>query len=113
MPIAPDHLTCIAVTAFEARCLAVIDDVARGRTGPVVVFKRNRPFAVIVPIDHEPPALRGAMRGSVTVSPDTDIIAGTDEIWDACLMSASNPKRTVGPGPHTSGFLVTQLYNGA
>ena len=40
-------------------------------------------IAVIVPIDHEPPELWGTMRGFVTVSPDTDITAGTDEIWDA------------------------------
>jgi hypothetical protein len=33
MPIDQDHPTSIAVTAFKSRCLAVIDDVAQGRTG--------------------------------------------------------------------------------
>jgi len=66
----------IAVTEFKARCLSVIDDVAQGKTGPVVA---------IVPIDDEPTDLWGAMRGSVTVAPGTDLTAGTGEIWDAEL----------------------------
>ena len=77
--------TRIAVTAFKSRCLAVIDDVAQGKTGSVVLLKHNRPVAVIVPIDDEPPELWGAMRGSVTVSADTDLTADTGEVWDAEL----------------------------
>jgi len=73
----------IAVTDFKGRCLAVIDDVARGRTGPVVLTRRNRPVAAIVPIDDTPPGLWGAMRGSVTVAPDTDLTQGTGDLWDA------------------------------
>jgi antitoxin (DNA-binding transcriptional repressor) of toxin-antitoxin stability system len=85
MPIDQDHPTSIAVTAFKSRCLAVIDDVAQGRTGRVVLLKRNRPVAAIVPIDDEPPELWGAMRGSVTIPPETDLTAGTGEVWDAEL----------------------------
>jgi antitoxin (DNA-binding transcriptional repressor) of toxin-antitoxin stability system len=48
-------------------------------------LKRNRPVAAIVPIDVEPPELWGAMRGSVTILPDTDLTAGTGEVWDAEL----------------------------
>ena len=58
-----DNLTSIAVTEFKARCLSVIDGVAQGKTGPVVLMKRNRPIAAIVPIDSNPPELWGAMRG--------------------------------------------------
>jgi len=78
-----DTLTEIAVTAFKSQCLAVIDGVARGKTGPVLLLKRNRPIAAIVPIDHDPPDLWGAMAGSVTIPADTDLTAGTGEIWDA------------------------------
>lgn len=80
----PDQTT-IAVTEFKARCLAVIDDVAQGKTGPVVLRKRNRPIAAIVPIDDDPPDLWGAMRGSVTLAPGTDLTQGTGEVWDAEL----------------------------
>lgn len=38
----------LAITAFKARCLAVMDEVAR--TGEsVVVLKRGRPFARVLP----------------------------------------------------------------
>jgi len=73
----------IAVTDFKGRCLAVIDAVAQGRTGPVILTRRNRPVAAIVPIDDTPPDLYGAMRGSVTVAPGTDLTQGTGELWDA------------------------------
>ncbi|MGE0225362.1 MAG: type II toxin-antitoxin system Phd/YefM family antitoxin [Acetobacteraceae bacterium] len=75
----------IAVTEFKGRCLAVIDDVAQGRTGPVILTKRNRPVAAIVPIDDNPPDLWGAMVGSVTLAPGTDLTQGTGETWDAEL----------------------------
>ena len=78
-----DDLTSIAVTEFKARCLSVIDGVAQGKTGPVVLMKRNRPIAAIVPIDSDPPELWGAMRGSVTVAPGTDLTAGTGDLWEA------------------------------
>ena len=77
-----DH-DSIAVTEFKAHCLSVIDDVATGKTGPVVLMKRNRPIAAIVPIGSEPADLWGAMRGSVTVAPGTDLTAPTGEFWDA------------------------------
>lgn len=73
----------IAVTDFKGRCLAVIDAVAQGRTGPVILTRRNRPVAAIVPIDDTPPDLYGAMLGSVTVAPGTDLTQGTGDLWDA------------------------------
>ena len=76
-------LTEIAVTAFKSQCLSVIDGVARGKTGPVLLLKRNRPIAAIVPIDQNPPDLWGALAGSVTIAADTDLTIGTGEIWDA------------------------------
>jgi prevent-host-death family protein len=77
-----DHAS-IAVTDFKAHCLSVIDNVATGKTGPVVLTKRNRPIAAIVPIDPNPMDLWGAMRGSVTVAPGTDLTEPTGEFWGA------------------------------
>jgi prevent-host-death family protein len=73
----------IGVTAFKAQCLALIDEVARGKTGRVILMKHNRPIAAIVPIEHEPVELWGAMRGSVKVAPGTDLTQPTEEVWEA------------------------------
>jgi prevent-host-death family protein len=78
-----DHAAEIAVTDFKGRCLAVIDAVAQGKSGPVILLKRNRPVAAIVPIIDELPDLWGAMAGSVTIASGTDLTAGTGELWDA------------------------------
>ena len=73
----------IGVTAFKARCLALIDDVARGKTRRVVLTKHNRPVAAIVPIGGDAVELWGALRGTVRVAPGTDLTRGTDEVWEA------------------------------
>jgi prevent-host-death family protein len=73
----------IGVTAFKARCLALIDEVAQGKTRRVLLTKRNRPVAAIVPVEHEPAELWGAMRGTVRVAPGTDLTEATGEIWEA------------------------------
>jgi prevent-host-death family protein len=78
----PDEKS-IGVTAFKARCLALIDEVAEGKTRRVVLVKHNRPVAAVVPLGRERPELWGAMRGTVKVAPGTDLTKGTGEIWDA------------------------------
>jgi antitoxin (DNA-binding transcriptional repressor) of toxin-antitoxin stability system len=75
--------TVIGVTDFKARCLGLIDDVARGRVGRVVLRKHDRAVAAIVPLAQEPVELWGALRGSVTVAPGTDLSDGTGEMWKA------------------------------
>jgi antitoxin (DNA-binding transcriptional repressor) of toxin-antitoxin stability system len=73
----------IGVTAFKAQCLGVIDDVARGKTGRVILMKHNRPIAAIVPIRDESVELWGAMRGTVKVAPGLDLTEPTGEEWEA------------------------------
>jgi len=73
----------IGVTAFKARCLALIDDVARGKTRRVLLMKHNRPVAAIVPEESGPAELWGALRGTVRVSPGTDLTQGIGEVWEA------------------------------
>lgn len=75
--------TTIGVTAFKAQCLALIDDVARGKTRRVVLMKHKRPVAAIVPIENEPTDLWGAMRGTVQIESGTDLTQPTGEIWEA------------------------------
>ncbi len=66
----------IAAGDFKARCLALLDQVAR--TGEeVVVTKRGRPVARVVPMK---PVVRPALAGSVkTVG---DIVGPILDTWD-------------------------------
>jgi len=76
----------IGVTAFKSQCLSLIDDVAQGKTGRVVLLKHKRPIAAIVPFPENPKDcvdLWGAMRGTVTVAPGVDLTDPAGEIWDA------------------------------
>lgn len=78
--------TAIGVTAFKAKCLGLIDEVAEGKADRIVLLKHNRPVAAIIPIrddEHEEFDLWGAMRGTVTVPPGVDLSEGTGEVWDA------------------------------
>ena len=75
--------TAIGVTSFKARCLAVIDDVYRGKTSRVVLMKHNRPIAAIVPIRGQTVELWGALQGTVKIGPGTDLTAPTGEVWGA------------------------------
>ena len=83
MAVDPTDEKSIGVTAFKAQCLALIDDVARGKTRRVVLMKHNRPVAAIVPIESSPTALWGALRGTVKVAAGTDLTQGTGEDWEA------------------------------
>ncbi len=79
----PDDETRIGVTAFKGRCLALIDEVARGKTGRVVLTRRDRPVAGRVPVGGEAVELWGALRGAVTLAPGADLTAPTGERWAA------------------------------
>jgi antitoxin (DNA-binding transcriptional repressor) of toxin-antitoxin stability system len=73
----------INVTAFKSQCLALIDAVAQGKADRVVLTRHGRPIAALVPFQRPLPDLWGALRGSVTVMPGTDLTSGTGETWEA------------------------------
>ena len=65
---------------FKAKCLEVMDDVAR--TGDsVVVTKRGKPVAKLCPIEAPRKTLFGFMKGRVEIL--GDIISPIDVEWDA------------------------------
>lgn len=71
------HVKTVPAGVFKARCLALLDRVAR--TGePLVVTKRGRPVARVVPVEREG---RSNLVGSVTFH--GDIVAPIVEDWDA------------------------------
>lgn len=66
----------IPASTFKAKCLALLDRVAE--TGdPLVVTKRGRPVARVVPM---PSRQSGSLRGSVTVR--GDIVGPILDSWD-------------------------------
>lgn len=78
--------TAIGVTAFKAKCLGLIDQVAEGKTDRIVLLKHNRPVAAVVPFRDEVQSEFdpwGAMRGTVTVTPGVDLTESAGEVWDA------------------------------
>lgn len=69
----------ISASQFKARCLALLDDVAESGA-EIVVTKRGRPVARVVPIDDA----RESLRGSVTqLVSDEELMAPIDVVWEA------------------------------
>lgn len=65
---------------FKARCLKVMDEVARsGRT--VIITKNGEPVAQLTPVVRKRASLIGLHRGQV-VSTD-DLVAPVDVSWEA------------------------------
>ncbi len=67
----------IAASEFKARCLELLDEVARTRV-PVIVTKRGKAVARLMPLESE---LSMSLEGSVRYG--GDIVAPVDDEWDA------------------------------
>jgi antitoxin (DNA-binding transcriptional repressor) of toxin-antitoxin stability system len=57
--------------------------VAQGKSSRVVLTRRNRPVAALVPYQQKLTPLWGAMKGSVVIAAGTDLTEPTGEIWEA------------------------------
>lgn len=67
----------VPAVVFKAKCLALLDEVAKSRQ-PLVVTKRGRPVARVVPLAApEPTSLKG------TLLAQKDIVSSLGEIWEA------------------------------
>ena len=71
--------TTIPAGEFKAKCLKLLDKVAEDRQ-PLVITKRGKPVAQVVPIPTEV-ELFGSMRGSGEIL--GDIISPLDVEWEA------------------------------
>ena len=70
----------IAAGEFKSKCLHILDEVQQSRR-PIVITKRGKPVARLVPIDEKPATVFGRMRGTGKIL--GDIVGPTGEIWDA------------------------------
>lgn len=68
----------MAAGVFKDVCLKTLDDVARTKS-PVVITKRGRPVAKLVPCEPVTPAR--SLAGSVLREVGNPY--GTDQVWDA------------------------------
>ena len=59
----------IAAGEFKARCLKVMEDVRTKRT-PVLITKRGKPLAKLVPPDDQPPDVFGRLAGKIEIVGD-------------------------------------------
>lgn len=70
----------LSAAVFKATCLDVLDTVAKTGRG-VVVTKRGKPVARVVPLVNRPEQIVGAMRGTVEIH--GDIISPVKVRWEA------------------------------
>jgi prevent-host-death family protein len=70
----------MSAAEFKAKCLEVLDQVAT-RHEAVVVTKRGKPVAQVVPIVKRPKQLWGAMKGEIEIR--GDIMSPLDVEWEA------------------------------
>ncbi len=83
MPARKPGVKEMGVTSFKAHCLAVIEEVAQGKTRRVLLLKHDRPVAAVVPAAEDWDDLWGAMKGTVTVARGVDLTDASGEVWEA------------------------------
>jgi prevent-host-death family protein len=67
---------------FKSRCLAVMDDVLKTRE-PVVITKRGKPVAKLVPAERADYKFLGHLEGIVRMNGDIESPIDPPEAWDA------------------------------
>jgi prevent-host-death family protein len=70
----------IAAGSFKVHCLAIMDEVQSKRQA-VLITKRGKPVAKIVPVEQEKDDIFGFLKGKVKVVGDVVSPALTPEEW--------------------------------
>ena len=71
----------IAAGEFKARCLQVMEEVRTKRT-PVLITKRGKPLAKLVPPDDKPPEIFGCLAGKIEIVGDIVSPITPSEDWE-------------------------------
>jgi prevent-host-death family protein len=72
----------MAAGEFKARCLKVMDQVHKTRE-PVVITKRGKPVAKLVPADKNPDDVFGCLKGVIRIVGDIESPVVPPEEWEA------------------------------
>jgi prevent-host-death family protein len=67
---------------FKARCLTVMEDVNKTRE-PVLITKRGKPIAKLVPAEQIGANLIGRLEGIIKITGDIESPIEAPEIWEA------------------------------
>jgi prevent-host-death family protein len=70
----------IGAGEFKAKCLSILDEVQRERKH-VVILKRGKPVAKLVPVEARSTSFIGSMKGSMEIL--GDIVSPIDVQWEA------------------------------
>jgi prevent-host-death family protein len=70
----------IPAGAFKARCLAIMEEVQAKRQA-VVITKRGKPVAKLVPVEKEKDDIFGFYKGKIKITGDVVSPALTPEEW--------------------------------
>lgn len=76
---------------FKARCLRVMEDVKKYRT-PVVITKKGRPVAKLVPVDEPAAGIFGCMAGKIKIVGDVEAPVLPARMWNAFRGPARHPR---------------------
>lgn len=67
---------------FKARCLSLMDDVRQTRE-PVLITKRGKPVAKLVPADKAAPDLMGRLEGVIKITGDIESPVELPDKWES------------------------------
>lgn len=70
----------ITASQFKAKCLALMDEVARSRRA-LTITKNGKPVAQLIPAANKEPSLFGLHRDRVKII--GDVISPLDEPWES------------------------------
>ncbi|BBA34039.1 prevent-host-death family protein [Methylocaldum marinum] len=70
----------VTAAEFKAKCLKLMDEVSKTHE-PIVITKRGKPIAKLMPIEEPSETQFGYMKGTVTVL--GDVVSPVDESWSA------------------------------
>lgn len=71
----------VGATEFRAKCLELIADVHSSKRYSVVITKRGRPYAKLVPVEPVDTPFIGCMKGTVKIL--ADLTLPLDVEWNA------------------------------
>ncbi len=81
-----DHVRHIPISEFKANCLEIVRAVEQRKLPRVVVTRRGKPVAELLPPAAEVPSLWGAMEDSISIPQGVDLTEPFfEETWEPYL----------------------------
>jgi prevent-host-death family protein len=75
-------MKAIPAGQFKARCLRIMDEV-RATREPVLITKKGKPVAKLVPADNQPDDIFGCLKDEIKIVGDIESPVTPLEDWDA------------------------------